>query len=1145
MQYTRVFTDKNILVTWEKRDIKILGPQGNITFEQKDVECPVSWSDNAVRIVASKYFKKINGVMETSVKQLVERVVNTICSWGRERKYFSAEDEEIFKDELTFILINQYASFNTPVWMNFGIPNRPQVGSACFLLDVEDNMDSIRRWNALESMIFQAGAGAGVNLSNLREENAALSSGGTSSGPISFMKGADAQAGVIKSGGVTRRAAKLVLLDYNHKDIEKFIDCKIEEEKKARVLVEAGYSDGIEGEAYKTVSHQNANYSVRVDDYFMQKVVDGDKDANNLLDRISSAAWHCGDPGLMYKDNILRTYMTPASGEPRTGNPCQPANATLLTPEGISNMGNETIGSVIWSGTQWTTIINKVRTGIKPVYSFETRAGIFIGTEEHFIFENDNRVKVQDAESIDICLGPTIESKVLDKQDIMDGLVIGDGSVHKASNNLVYLLLGQDDSDTLEDLSEYITSYRPGITKAAYEVITTITVGELPLTYDRIIPDRFKFGDNTKVCGFLRGLYTANGSICGDKITLKASSFKVIKDVQEMLSSLGIASYYTTNKLDFSNGAYICGQSYDLNITRHRIEFLSLIGFIQKYKTEKLIQLIDRINSSGKYKKSFEIVSKTYLGNFPVYDITVDCPKHSYWTGGLLVSNCLEIVNQPPFTACNLGSINILRFWDKYTKLFNWNEYLHVINLMTIALDIICLCSDYPDEEIANNTRRQHHIGLGYTNIGAFLMMKGLAYDSDEGRTAIAELSAILTGQSLLTSSLMAKDLGPFDDYEINKETMLRVIENYAQEANSLDNPLISEIWNAVVAFGKKYGFRTANNSAIAPTGTISFMMGADTTGIEPEIALRKTKALVGGGFMTIINTLVEDSLTNLGYSSTDTKSICDYVVENNTVVGSEIKKEHEAIFATSFGDNSLKPYAHINAVAAAQRFITEGISKTCNVPESATVAEIKQLYIDAWRLKLKAISIYRDNSKMAQPLNVSKLAKPKETAALRSMRKPLAQERNSITHKVDISGFECYLTVGLYEDGSPGELFISASKVGSTVSGLLDSFAMAISFGLQYGAPLEALVDKFTSTRFEPAGFTTNPNIKLTTSIVDYIFRWMREKFIDKSPSKIEMIKTGPEQRTGETCKCGSMLVRTGTCLACRECGDSVGGCV
>lgn len=839
MNYSRVFADKDIPVTWEKRDVKITDPNGNITFEQKDVECPSSWSDNAVKIVASKYFKKIDGVMETSVKQLVSRVVDTISKWGWEYKYFSSRtDQVIFADELTWLLTNQYASFNSPIWFNFGVPGREQQAAACFLLGLEDNSQSIRDWTYVESEIFKGGSGSGINISPLRHKNAPLSAGGVSSGPLSFTKSADANAGVWKSGGTTRRAATLRRMDVTHPDIKEFITCKSEEEKKAKILIDAGYGAGIDGEAYSTVAYQNMNHSVGVTDEFMERVIDLQTDPSNLMQLIATNAWQCGDPGLQFDDVINEWNTIPNSGRINTSNPC----------------------------------------------------GEYLSTD---------------------------------------------------------------------------------------------------------------------------------------------------------------------------------------------------------------------------------------------------------------------------WSSCLLASLNLIKYNKGHT--FDFDLLAKATHIMTTALDIIICGADYPDPRFKETAQKQRQIGLGYSNLGALLMSRGLAYGSEQGRSLAAAVTSTMTAEAYIQSALMAKELGAFEDYAKNSEAMLSIIEKH-QDVSLTKWPtsVNSARWQAALGYGKQYGYRNSVVTLIAPTGTISFMMDCDTTGIEPEFAQVKYKSLVGGGKLILVSSTVEQALLMLNYTDDQIADIKEHITKTGTIEGSVLKDKDLPVF-----DCAVKPengvrfidyHDHLKMLAAVQPFLSMGISKTINMPADATIADVYDVYIAAWKMKIKSVTIYRDGCKESQPLNVGSSAKVKapEPEPSRSMRKSLARERKSLTHKVDISGFECYITAGLYEDGTPGELFISASKVGSTVSGLLDSFAIAISIGLQYGAPLEALIEKFTNSRFEPAGFTDNPEIRMTTSVVDYTFRWLQKKFIDKIEEPhlntpiVDMTQFNypAAHRTGETCRCGTMMVRTGTCLACPECGSSAGGC-
>jgi ribonucleoside-diphosphate reductase alpha chain len=883
MKFSRVFTKDNYSINWTKRDACIRNSKGDLIFEQKDVEVPDTWSDNAVNIVASKYFKRIDGVQESSVKQLINRVVSKIVEWGDKNSYFdSCNDKEIFIEELIYLLATQRVSFNSPIWFNFGVPSRSQQAAACFLIGLEDSMESIDTWMHVESKIFQGGSGSGTRASNLRPKNAPIKAGGYSSGPIAFMKASDHKAGAIKSGGTTRRAAKLVAFDVNHPDIKEFITCKTKEEEKAKVLIAAGYDPGIDGEAYTTVAFQNTNHSVQVDDVFMNKLFEKSDDgqAHSLMMSIAKHAWESGDPGVQFIDTINKWNTIPNSGPITTSNPC----------------------------------------------------GEYVSTD---------------------------------------------------------------------------------------------------------------------------------------------------------------------------------------------------------------------------------------------------------------------------WSSCLLASFNLLKFYSLDTG-FDFDSFAEAIHLMMVAMDIIICEADYPDARFKTTAHNQRQIGLGYSNLGALLMAMGLSYASEDGRQMASEITSCLTAEAYYQSALLAKEFGAFADYAKNREAMLSLIKDQMEtwlypNNKAIDKP---DRWERAYEFGKVYGYRNATTTLLAPTGTISFMMDCDTTGLEPKIGLRTTKSLVGGGHMTLIDSTVKLALQNLHYSSEYIDKILDHIIETGTIEGSLIIDKDLSIFDCALkaekGTRYIAYQDHMKMMAAVQPYLSMGISKTINMPNSATVEDIYNLYIDAWHMGLKSITVYRDGCKQSQPLNVMK-SKVEEIIQSKEVkiRRPLPDERKSITHKIEIAGFEGYLHVGMYDDGTPGEVFINASKQGSTVSGLLDAFATAISYGLQYGVPLEFLVEKFSSQRFEPSGFTKNPDIPMTTSIVDYIFKWLKLKFLTKNKS-IEFSKNGTVQiltpkeissnghipvmllpsngvdyhtngfypsqtgafttasmsydllnHTGETCNfCGSMMIRTGTCLACHSCGKTLGGC-
>jgi ribonucleoside-diphosphate reductase alpha chain len=882
-------------VKWITRDVKVTSATGEIIFEQAGVEFPETWTQNATQIVTSKYFhgQLRTSKREKSLKQLIDRVVLTIAGWGRDGRYFaSEEDAEIFTHELTDILLNQRASFNSPVWFNCGAEEHPQC-SACFINSVDDDMDSILDLAKTEGIIFKHGSGSGVNLSKLRGKGEPLSSGGTSSGPLSFMRGYDAFAGSIKSGGKTRRAAKMVLLDDWHPDVMEFIDSKMQEEKKAWALIDAGYDGSFTGEAYSSVFFQNANHSVRVSDAFMKAVLNNDiwrlrgvvsgntwdtVDAKVMLDRISSATHLCGDPGLQFTDQINRWHTCKNSGPINASNPC----------------------------------------------------------------------------------------------------------------------------------SEYV------------------------------------FLDDT---------------------------------------------------------------------------------------------------------------------------------------------------------ACNLASINLMKYRNEDGS-FDVNSYIHTIDLLISAQEIIVGNASYPTEMIGKNSHVYRTLGLGFTNLGALLMSLGFAYDSDEGRNYAAALSSVMTGRAYHQSARIAGNVGAFDGYAKNAIPMMEVMGMHRNASKNLDARGVdgklydtaTTVWDEVIELGEKHGYRNAQASVIAPTGTISFMMDADTTGIEPDIALIKYKKLVGGGYMKIVNNSVPLALDRLDYSESQIKEIVAYIDENGYVDGApHLSTDHYPIFDTSFrtagSDRSIQHMAHITMMAAVQPFISGAISKTVNMPEESTIEDINNAYIKAWELGLKAVAIYRDNSKRLQPLNTKDESRDAEESldelkekldtdaaaynVYRSgpVRRRLPETRVSKTHKFEVDGHEGYITVGLYEDGSPGEVFIMMSKQGSTLGGVMDSLAVLISISLQYGVPLSVLVRKFIHTKFEPAGMTINPKIPIASSIIDYIFRWLALEFLpsDERPDVLDYSDMGedlndtrythvetktPNVTPKETIlgdnkicsQCGAIAVRSGSCYACPECGTTSG---
>jgi len=931
LRLRRFFTEPGVhpfdTVEWELRDARI-GHGDKVSFEQTDVEFPKSWSQNATNIVAQKYFRgQLNSPeRERSVRQMVGRVAGTIADWGRQRGYFSSsEDGDTFEAELTHILLHQIAAFNSPVWFNVGFEEQPQC-SACFILSVEDTMESILEWNTKEGMIFRGGSGSGINLSNIRGSNEPLAKGGTASGPVSFMRGADSWAGTIKSGGKTRRAAKMVVLDVDHPDIREFIWCKAKEEDKAAALRDAGFDMSIDGDGFTSIQYQNANNSVRVSDTFMRAVENGDEwrltsrttrapigdplDARALMNEIAEAAWRCADPGVQYDTTINQWHTCPNSGRINASNPC----------------------------------------------------------------------------------------------------------------------------------SEYM-----------------------------------------------------------------------------------------------------------------------------------------HVDDS----------------------------------------------------ACNLASLNLMKFRNA-DGTFDVAAYEHAIDIVFLAQEIVVGASSYPTQGIAKNANAFRQLGLGYANLGAFLMSNGMPYDSDAGRGTAAAITALMTGRAYRRSAEIAATVGTYERYPENREPHNSVMRMHRDASYAIpdttceDDALLvaaRRSWDDAVALGEQHGYRNAQATVLAPTGTISFLMDCDTTGVEPDFSLVKFKELVGGGQMTIVNRTVPLALQTLGYDDQQVEQIEAHINEHGTIVGAPgLAAEHLPVFDVAVGERAISHMGHIKMMGAVQPFISGAISKTVNLPESATVADIADAYLQAWHLGVKALAIYRDGSKTAQALRTDAqkgadagakgaadqaaidkaVAQALANATATPARRKMPRERQSLTHKFSVGGHEGYITAGLYEDGSVGEIFLTdIGKEGSTLRGMMNSFATAISIALQYGVPLETLVRKFAYMRFEPEGMTMNTEIPFAKSLPDYIMRWLASRFLDEelqeelgimtqavrakkmaedAVTSVSSDTAGPSAPApaasaggdggasvaptsaltdtppvvpakmagldlGPACsQCGGMMQRTGSCYTCSSCGNNTG---
>ncbi len=902
LPFERYFTDGKIspfdAVEWEKRTALIGNEKGVTIFRQEDVEVPKSWSQTATNIVTSKYFHGKPGSRERegSVRQLISRVVNTIVRWGQEGGYFDSEaSRDAFKDELTHLLVEQKMAFNSPVWFNVGVQPKPQC-SACFINSVQDNMESIMGLTRTEGMLFKWGSGTGTNFSSLRGSKETLSGGGIASGPVSFMKGFDAFAGVIKSGGKTRRAAKMVILNIDHPDIVEFIECKMKEERKAQVLIEQGYDAGIDGDAYASIFFQNANHSVRVTDDFMRAVVE-DKDwwtknvtdgqpaekmrARDLMLKIADSTWHCGDPGMQYDTTINRWHTSKNTARINASNPC----------------------------------------------------------------------------------------------------------------------------------SEYM------------------------------------FLDDT---------------------------------------------------------------------------------------------------------------------------------------------------------ACNLASLNLMKFLGSNGQ-FDVTAFKHAVDVTITAQEILVDNASYPTPKIAENSHNFRPLGLGYANLGALLMSLALPYDSDEGRDMAGAITALMCGEAYAQSSRIAENMGAFPGYEVNREPMLDVIRMHRDAMRGIQPEHVQtelflaaqESWDNALHHGENFGYKNSQVTVLAPTGTIGFMMDCDTTGIEPDLALVKHKKLVGGGLIKIVNNTVPQALMRLHYSPEQTSEIVSYIDKNGKIEGAPyLRAEDLPVFDCSLaplgGGRSISWTGHVRMMAAAQPFLSGAISKTINMPEESTVEDISKAYIESWNLGLKSVAIYRDNSKRSQPLNAggAKEEKKAEPAAAmgtepmqrelfaRAVREKMPVERASVTHKFSVGVNEGYITVGMYPDGRPGEIFIKMSKEGSTLSGVMDGLALTVSLGLQYGVPLKVFVDKLVNTRFEPSGITANPNIRFVSSVLDYLARWLGGRFISSdylklngdaaaaqgaaavlTPAPMAQADLAPMPASNSSSKlrdahegaptcseCGMLMVPNGACYKCENCGSTSG---
>jgi ribonucleoside-diphosphate reductase alpha chain len=1202
LRLERVFTRPGVHpydeVTWERRDVVMTNwRNGSINFEQRGVEFPDSWSVNAANIVTTKYFRgAVNtDARETSLRQLIDRVVSTYRRAGEDNGYFtSPEDAEIFDHELTHMLLHQIFSFNSPVWFNVGTSS-PQQVSACFILAVDDTMDSILNWYREEGLIFKGGSGAGLNLSRIRSSKELLSSGGTASGPVSFMRGADASAGTIKSGGATRRAAKMVILDVDHPDIEEFVETKAREEDKIRALRDAGYDMDLGGKDIVSVQYQNANNSVRVNDEFMRALEESAPfglrargtgevietvDAKELFGKIAQAAWACADPGIQYDDTINDWHTTPETGRITASNPCFPADQRVVTDKGLIQIGDLITRAA--AGEDFAVYTNDVTNQEAPTSRLvATRPERYMITGTNEIMElrfsdrsrlrctpnhrlwSENRGYVHAVElteddrvvrSFEYAARPYASWSLPEKalvaarsfasrstltlpekwdEEIAHylGWLLGDGCV---TDDAVVTVYGNaDDRDAHlarhQALIARLTGRTPKpsvqsngtiqlrVTRGAFTAFVRALGFDAHRAAEKSLPVTAFEMPEPILTAFLRGLFDADGCVVNQQekgtryVGLGSRSEELLLGVQEVLASLGMTSRiyeggtkrasFTYTRNDGSIAEYGSdGPSYDLRISgRSARDYAALVGFGLPQKEEKLRAALDA-HRAYDTDETVRLVSRVSRGFETTYNLT-EPRNHSYVVSGVVVANCSEYMHLDN-SSCNLASLNLLKFLGSDDQ-FDAVKFAKSVELIITAMDISICFADFPTEAIGDTTRAYRQLGIGYANLGALLMATGHAYDSAGGRSLAAAITSLMTGTAYKRSAELAGVVGSYDGYARNAEAHKRVMRKHAA-ANDEVRPIdadaarvlhvATKAWQECLAIGEKNGWRNAQASVLAPTGTIGLMMDCDTTGIEPDLALVKFKKLVGGGSMQIVNQTIPRALTKLGYENERAEAIVEHIAEHGNVVDAPgLKPEHYEVFDCAMGERSISAMGHVRMMAATQPFISGAISKTVNMPESATVEEVADVYYQGWKLGLKALAIYRDNCKVGQPLTDARAktaAAPAGASDHGLVRKRLPRKRPSQTVSFSVAGAEGYMTAGSYPDDGLGEVFLKLGKQGSTLAGVMDAFSIAISIALQYGVPLETYVQKFTNMRFEPAGMTDDPDIRMAQSVMDYIFR-------------------------------------------------------
>ncbi len=1066
----------------------------------------------------------------------------------------------------------------------------------CFILSVDDTMDSILNWYKEEGLIFKGGSGAGLNLSRIRSSKELLSSGGTASGPVSFMRGADASAGTIKSGGATRRAAKMVVLDVDHPDVEEFVETKAREEEKIRVLRDAGFDMDLGGRDITSVQYQNANNSVRVSDEFMRAVEEGREfglrartthevietvDAKGLFGKIAQAAWECADPGIQYDDTINDWHTNPETGRITASNPCFPADQRVVTDKGLVRIGDlvaraargETFDVYTNDITREndpqarlvaTTPVRYMITGTNEVIELRFSDGSRLRcTPRHRIW-TVNRGWVHAAELTDddqvvrsfhharrpfaderlperaiaAARRPrgaglaALPEKWDDELAHYLGWLVGDGCLTDAAAVTIYgssweqdhLLPRHDGLLTRITGRQRTASRQPNGTMQLRAMQASLRAFLLGLgigtkrSSGKTVPDAIFEAPEHAVVAFLRGLFDADGCVVDQAakgtryVGLGSRSEELLLGVQELLASLGIAAriYRTGTKTDSfrcvrkdgTERAYGSdGPSFDLRISgRHIARFAETVGFDHAAKAGRLRVVVER-HRFYEVDETVRLVSREPHGYETTYNLT-EPRNHSYLVSGVVVANCSEYLSLDN-SSCNLASLNLLKFLRDDNS-FDAEKFVKSVELVITAMDISICFADFPTETIGTTTRAYRQLGIGFANLGALLMASALAYDSDGGRALAAAITSLMTAVSYRRSAELAGIVGPYEGFARNAAAHARVMRKHAaandaaRRMHDTDRGLFkiaTDEWAKGNHLGEQHGWRNAQASVLAPTGTTGLMMDCDTTGIEPDLALVKFKKLVGGGSMQIVNQTVPRALRALGYQQEQVEAVVEYIAEHGHVIDAPgLRPEHYEVFDCAMGARAIKPMGHVRMMAAAQPFISGAISKTVNLPESATVQEIEDVYLQGWKLGLKALAVYRDNCKVGQPLSAGTKARDDKQAEpaveYRPVRKRLPKSRPSKTTSFTVGGAEGYMTAGSYPDDGLGEVFLKLGKQGSTLAGVMDAFSIAISIALQYGVPLETYVQKFTNMRFEPAGLTDDPDIRMAQSVLDYIFR-------------------------------------------------------